>query len=113
MRYKELKESLSEKQIEQIINVFYPNRQWLRIYRKYSDHLKDSDDAREFAIYLIDNISDEENLCITSSYYYDESRDKYILHIPSKKRPIALRWCEMAFDKGSVFKLGWTAYKYQ
>ena len=64
MRYKALKESLSEKQIEQIINVFYPNRQWLRIYRKYSDHLKDSDDAREFAIYLIDNISFQYSLVI-------------------------------------------------
>lgn len=90
MRYKAIKDLLSEKQIEQIINVFYPNRQWLRIYKKYSDHLKDSDDAMAFAMYLIDTIADEEDLCITSSYYYDESRDKYILHIPSKKRPIAL-----------------------
>ncbi len=90
MGFKKIKDSLNEKQINQIIDVFYPNRQWIRVLRKYPDFFSSREDAKDFCFWLIENISDDESLFMDDLYYYDESRDKYILHIPSKKMPIAL-----------------------
>jgi|TARA_Y100000289_G_scaffold14595_1_gene13684 predicted phosphodiesterase len=96
MKYKEIKNTLTEAQLEQILKVFLPNHQWMRMARKYPDFFDDKFDAKSFTLWLLDEQEEkeeqfkDEDIYYDKLYYYDEKRDKYIIHIPSKKRPIAL-----------------------
>ena len=48
-----------------------------------TDEIEDSEE--------VEQITDEDRLTHSESYWYDKSRDTYVVHIPSKKKPLALK----------------------
>ena len=51
MNFKKIKDLLSEKQLNQIIDVFYPNWQWVRVSKKYPDIFSNKEEAKDFCFW--------------------------------------------------------------
>jgi len=71
------------------LETFINLSKWVRenIIIKVSDDFIDENSESN------DNLADssiEETLLHTKSYYYDETRDIYVVHVPSKKKPLAM-----------------------
>lgn len=63
---------------------------WLReeIRREVQEKIEEDDYNKELE--KVKEMKKENSLMHTNSYYYDENRDVYVVHIPSKNKPLAL-----------------------
>ena len=105
--------SFTQEQKDHFIKQVAGGWRWKQYHRYYTDFFDTWDDMREFGTWLRkqpyfkdsknkpkprkkdkaeakQEKSIESNLLHNQPYWYDESRDTYIVHLPSKKRPFAL-----------------------
>ena len=110
-KYEEIWSSFSEKQKKHFIKQVAAGWRWRQYHRLYTAFFNTWEDMRLFGLWfrkqpyflnsgkekkeenkkkLIEEKNTELNLLHNQPYWYDQNRDVYVVHIPSKKRPFAL-----------------------
>lgn len=114
-KYADIWESLSDEDKEHFLTQVCTKYRWKQYVPRYSKHGIDSeDDLKQFAYYVLNQgegevkykpkslrqeVAEEKkkkeesiegSLYHSQPYWYDKSRDVYVVHLPSKKRPYAL-----------------------
>lgn len=96
-KFKQTKDLLSEEELDIIITKVLPKSRYKQYYKLFKLYFEKEEQFKEFCLWLKDNRNKgnddtfEEKLMHTSSYYFDDTRDVYVVHLPSKKRPFAIK----------------------
>lgn len=110
-RYERFRDTIPEEIQTRLITWVKSNSSWKRVFPRYGKPygVKSSEELRLFTHWLIEELQKplpeeelpeqyedeydeaENDLLLSRSYYYDKSRDVYIVHLQSKKRPLLLQ----------------------
>jgi hypothetical protein len=87
---------LTDNDLEFILKKIIPKSRYKRYFKNYKLYFADEEEFKSFCGWLKKNKPSrdkniEDNLLHTENYYYDENRDIYVVHLPSKNRPFAIR----------------------
>ena len=96
-KFKSIAKDLGKDELSFIITKVIPKSRYLQYFKLFKIHFEDKDEFAGFCRWLKEekpnqdqNIA-ENQLMHTSNYYFDEGRDIYVVHLPSKKRPFAVK----------------------
>jgi len=88
---------LTQEQINSIIKSVIPRSRYRQYFKRFSLYFDNAEEFAEFCRWVkeekphkADEVS-ENTLMHTTNYYYDDTRDIYVVHLPSKKRPFAVK----------------------
>ena len=112
-RYAEIWEALSDDDKDHFLTQVCTKYRWKQYVPRYSRHgIENEEDLKQFAYYVLNKDAEEvkykpktkpkvedikkkeesieKSLYHNQAYWFDKSRDVYVVHLPSKKRPYAL-----------------------